>query len=121
MPGTVYVFNCYSEPITSLTVNGGSAGNVPGWSTVAATKYTPAGLPVKRTKYPSPGCFAIDRNEVRVPWDSCTGVATVLVPSPASGLASLDDDLVLFVALNQIVLQTTRGQVIQTFPVQVGD
>jgi hypothetical protein len=115
----VYVFNCYNEPITKLLVGGNSAGDIAGWSTVAGTKYTAAELAVPRSKYPddAKATFAIGDNDIRVPWDSFTGTATVAIPNPTSSPISLDDDLILFITRNEAILMTTRGFVQDTFKV----
>ena len=118
MAGTVYVFNCYNEPISKLDIGGDPAGDIAGWSTTAATKYTPSELAVKRSKFPDAGpSFAIGDNDLRIPWDSFTGTTTVTIPDPKVGPVSLDDDLILFVTRNEVVLLTTRGFVMSTFKV----
>ena len=48
MPGKVYCFNCYNEPMNQLNVNGMSAGGVRGWSSSGPTIYTPSAVPVPR-------------------------------------------------------------------------
>jgi hypothetical protein len=116
--GSVYVFNCYNEPISSLTVAGAAVGSIDSWSTRGQTLYTPAERAVPRTRNPSPGSFVNGNNAVRIPWDSFTGTTTVTIPDGSSGI-SLDDDLILFLAINQAMLLTTRGRVQSTFPVTV--
>lgn len=116
--GRVYVFNCFNEPISGLAVAGRSVGTIPGWSDGGRdqTRYTPAGLAVPRARSTTPGQFAFGDNAVAIPWDSYTGVTTIKIPDPQSGV-SLDDDLILFVAVNQATLQTTRGFVLATFKI----
>jgi hypothetical protein len=115
----VSVFNCFNEPLNGLSVAGGLAGNIPGYSTTGAqTRYTPGGLPVPRSRGQSPGQFGIGNNAVSLPWDSLTGSATIVIPDPSSGV-SLFDDLVLFAFTNQATLVSTRGATLATFPVTV--
>jgi hypothetical protein len=116
---SVYVFNCYNEPISGFTVGGSQVGDIPGSSSGSgqAARYTPAGLPVPRSRHPDPGSFAIGNNQVSSPWDSFLGTATITIPDPSSSGISLDDDLILFLALNQAMLLTTRGFVKATFQV----
>lgn len=119
MAGKVYVFNCYNEPVTAMSVAGYAVGNVAPWSeggTEKPLKYTPNGLAIKRSKYPTQECFAIGENAFLVPWDSFTGTTSVKIPDPSSSGISLDDDLILFVCTNEAVLLTTRGYVVEQFP-----
>jgi hypothetical protein len=118
--GNVYVFDLFNEPITGFAVAGKSAGTINAWSPPYAserTPYTPAQLRVPRAKSTSPGQSAIGDNAVSIPWESFTGRATIKIPDPASSAVSLNDDLILFVATNQAILLTTRGQVHATFNV----
>jgi len=79
--GQVSVFNCFEEPVSGLTVAGGPAGSIPGWSLRGAeTRYTPAGLPVWRSNVPNRGEFAMGDNALTLPWDSFTGAATITIP-----------------------------------------
>jgi hypothetical protein len=116
--GGIYVFNCYNEPINRLSVAGGQAGTIPPWSAGDRGQflYTPAGIRVPRARSKTPGQFAIGDNAVSIEWDSFTGTATINIPGGDSGV-SLDDDLVLFVAVNQATLQSTRGFVLATFKI----
>jgi hypothetical protein len=113
--GSVYVFNCYNEPISGLVVGGGRVGNIPGWASGGSTIYTPSAIRVPRSKSAAPGNFATGDNSVRSPWDSYTGTTKITIPGPGS--ISLDDDLILFLAVNQATLMTTRVFVNATFPV----
>jgi hypothetical protein len=124
MAGKVYVFNCFNEPITGLSVAGYSVGNIPQWAdgTGKAIKYTPEGMTVERSKYPTQKDFAIGENSLLVPWDSFTGSTTVVIPDPKpqeKNSVSLDDDLILFLCTNEAILLTTRGFVLNTFPMQL--
>jgi hypothetical protein len=115
--GSVYVFNCFNEPITALAVAGSAVGGIPGWSTGGGSRYTPAARAVPRTRNPTPGGnFAIGNNAISIPWDSFRGMATITIPDPGSGIG-LDEDLILFVATNQATLLSTRGSVQATFVV----
>ena len=122
----VYVFNLYNEPITALSVAGYAAGKIPGYAdgTVPAgvAIYTPASLSVPRSKTPgSSASFAIGDNTLVVPWDSFRGTATITIPDPAKTPISLDDPLILLLAVNDAILLTTRGYVVQTFPFTLTD
>src|SRR4051812_78512 len=120
MPGTVTVFNCYNEPVTSLSVSGGTAGDIDAWSDGGPgqpPKYTPAERSVPRSKYKTQGQFAVGDNAVQIPWNSFSGAATVTIPDPTKVPISLDDPLILMVCTNQAALLTTRGFVQATFPV----
>ena len=44
--------------------------------------------------------------------------ATIKIPDPARSAVSIIDDLLLFVAVNQATLLTTRGLVLETFSVR---
>jgi hypothetical protein len=123
MPGSVYVFNFYNEPISNLSVGGYPAGNVNGCGNgTSAPPYTPASLPVPRAKYPAgSAAFAIGDNSVVIPWDSFRAMVTVTIPNPASSPVSLDDPLILLLAVNEAILLTTRGYVLSTFPVQLAN
>jgi hypothetical protein len=116
--GSVYVFNAYNEPVGSLSVSGGSAGTIAAWSNGGRDKYTPASLSVPRSRNKTPGQFATGDNPVRIAWDSFTGTATIKVPGFDQGV-SLDDDLILFLATNKAILETTRGSVVGTFDVSL--
>jgi hypothetical protein len=116
----VYVFNCYHEPVTGLSVGGHAAGDIPGYADGSAPPppiYTPASLAVPRSKgQESSATFAIGPNTLLVPWDSFRGQATIAVPDPAKQHISLADPLLLFLAVNDAILLTTRGYVVQQFP-----
>jgi len=123
MPGSVYVFNLYSEPISNLMVNGSPAGSIGGYATGAGGTpiYTPASLAVPRTRYASgSAAFALGGNAVMVPWDSFQGALTVTMPDPSQSPVGLNDPLLLLVAVNEAMLMTTRGYLLSTFPVQLG-
>jgi hypothetical protein len=119
--GKVTVFNCYSEPIDRLLVNGDSVGDIAAWSEGGANrppKYTPASLTVPRSKAPEPKSIAIGDNDFRIDWGSFDGRSTILVPSPAQSPITLNDDLLLFVAINEATLMDDRGFVWGRAPVR---
>jgi|GEM_PF-2702082 len=122
MGSYVYVFNLYSEPVCHLTVGGAPAGSIAGYATGAgAPPFTPARLAVSRARYPSgSAAFVLGENPVHIPWDSFRGSTTVCIPSPGSSPVSLDDPLLLLLAVNQATLLTTRGFVLANFPVSLG-
>lgn len=119
MPGSIYCFNCYNEPINALTVNGMNAGSVSGWATSGATVYTPVALPVARARHGDGSPVPVFGNDMPTPiqinWDSYTMQTTV----DLTGLpnVSIDDDLILYIALNQMTLMNTRGFVLLSQPV----
>jgi hypothetical protein len=120
MPGSVYVFNLFSEPISNLMVGGFPAGSISGYADgSSAPVYTPASLPVPRVKFPADSAaFALGDNSLVLPWDSFRGVTTVTIPSPSGGV-SLDDSLILLLAVNSAMLLSARGYVLATFPVML--
>lgn len=122
MAGNVYVFNCYNEPINTLSVQYGAVGSVPGYSAgPTPPEYTPGTTKVPRSSPLAGGKFGVGANIVTAAWDGFTGTVTVTIPDPKVGPVSIDDDLVLFVMVNQAVLVTTRGYVMGTFPVTLTD
>jgi hypothetical protein len=122
--GSVYVFNCFDEPVTALSVGGYGAGDILASSSGGGGlpgRYTPGGgLQVPRSLRPgNQQQFAVGNNAVEIPWDSFLGFATITVPDPRTSQISLDDDLVLLLATNSAMLLTTRGSVVATFRVNV--
>lgn len=121
MAGKVYCFNCYNEPIHQLTVNGVSFGQAIGpWATSGAGTYTPVAAAVPRVRRGdgSAAAFPNDRpTQLRIDWDSFTGQAAIDL-SALAGI-SLDDDLILFIAVNQMMLMQTRGFVLTIVPVNL--
>jgi hypothetical protein len=120
----VYVFNLYNEPITGLSVAGYAAGNIDGYATGTTPPnvpiYTPATLAVPRSKSPgSSASFSIGDNSLVAPWNSFRGTATITIPDPRKDPVSLDDPLILLLAVNQAILLSTRGYVLNTFPVNL--
>jgi|SRR3954447_13173576 len=121
MPGTVTVFNCYNEPITSLSVSGNGVGDIPPASPGGdgkPLKYTPSGKAIPRSKHAEQGKFAIGDNAVQIPWNSFTGTTTITIPNPTTAPVSLDDNLILYVTTNKAILVLERGFVLQTFDVK---
>lgn len=118
MPGKVYCFNCYNEPISQLNVNGLSAGGVSGWATSGAGIYTPASVAIARVRHgdgQSSPAFPNDQpTPLRIDWDSFTVQTTINLTNLPS--ISLEDDLILYIALNQATLITTRGFVLLSQP-----
>jgi hypothetical protein len=116
MPGSVTVFNSYNEPVTQLSVGGYSAGDIAGWSKGPTPPlFTPSALVVPRSKSPeTKATFAIGPNLVIVNWNSFVVKYTVVVPDPRSSGISLDDDLILYLTVNEAILVTARGFVIGT-------
>jgi hypothetical protein len=119
MPGKVYCFNCYNETINQFNVNGLSAGTISGWATSGATIYTPVSLPVARARHGDGQTVPVFPNDqptpLRIDWDTFTiqaSISTVGLPN-----VSLDDDLILYIALNQLTLMSTRGFVLVSVPI----
>jgi len=121
MPGNVYCFNNYNEPINQFNVNGSSFGTNPvigGWAATGATVYTPVAVPVPRVRHGdgAGAAFANDQpTQLRVNWDTWT-IQTQVDLSKLQNV-SLDDDLILYIAINQLTLMNTRGFVLITQPV----
>lgn len=120
----VYVFNLYNEPIKGLSVSGYAAGDIAGYADGTVPPgvpiYTPASLAVPRSKTPgSSASFSIGDNTLIAPWNSFHGRATVTIPDPTKAPVSLDDPLILLLAVNSAILLTTRGYVIATFSVSL--
>lgn len=119
MPGKVYCFNCYNETINQFNVNGLSAGTISGWSTSGATIYTPVATAVNRARHGDGQSTPVFPNDMptplRIDWDTFTVQTSIsLVGLPN---VSLDDDLILYMALNQLTLMTTRGFVLLNQPI----
>jgi hypothetical protein len=119
MPGKVYCFNCYNETINQFNVNGLAAGSISGWATSGATIYTPVSLAVARARHGDGQSVPVFPNDMptplRIDWDTFTIQTSI----NCQGLpnVSLDDDLILYMALNQLTLMTTRGFVLINQPV----
>jgi hypothetical protein len=109
---------CYNEPVHRLTVDGNDVGNIAPWSEGGANrpaKYTPASLTVPRSKNPEPKSFAIGNNRLSAQWDSFTGTASIKIPDLRE--VSLDEDLLLFLALDEATMMNVHGYVMARFPV----
>jgi hypothetical protein len=116
MPGKVYCFNCYNETINQLNVNGLPAGSIGGWS---SSGYTPAAIAVNRARHGDGQSQPVFPNDQPTPllfnWASYTiqtQISLVGLPN-----VSLDDDLILYIALNQLTLMSTRGFVLLSQPI----
>lgn len=116
MPGKVYCFNNHQEPIHQLTVNGMRAGSINGWARSGPEPYAPGALAVARARHGDEAAipvFSGDRpTPIQIEWDS----VSVRTSIDLSGLpdVSLDDDLILHIAANQMNLTTTMGVVLAT-------
>jgi hypothetical protein len=119
MPGKVYCFNCYNETINQFNVNGLPAGTISGWATSGATIYTPVSTAIARARHGDGQTTPVFPNDMptplRIDWDTFTvqtSISLVNLPN-----VSLDDDLILYMALNQLTLMTTRGFVLLNQPI----
>lgn len=119
MPGKVYCFNCFNETINQFNVSGLLAGQIGGWATSGSTIYTPVSLAVARARHGDGQTVAVFPNDqptqLRIGWDTFTvlaSISTVNLPN-----VSLDDDLILYLAVNQLTLMSTRGFVLVTVPI----
>ena len=119
MPGKVYCFNCYNETMNQLNVNGLTAGSISGWSSSGSTIYTPVAKAVNRARHGDGQTEPVFPNDqptpLRFDWDSFTiqtQISLVGLPN-----VSLDDDLILYIAINQLTLMSTRGFVLLTQPI----
>ncbi|HEY1604926.1 MAG TPA: hypothetical protein VGF77_04955 [Allosphingosinicella sp.] len=118
MPGKVYCFNCYNETMNQLNVNGLSAGSIGGWSSSGSAIYTAVAVAVNRARH-SDGSQPVFSNDqptaLRLNWDSFaiqTQISLVGLPN-----VSLDDDLILYIAVNQLTLVSSRGFVLLSQPI----
>jgi hypothetical protein len=117
VPGSVFVFNCYNETVGQLSVAGYSAGSITAWGNSGNTIYQPQSIAVARiaqNESRTAAQFAFGDNPCRIDWDSFSATFTVAIPDPSSGV-SLDDDLILYAAVNQTILLNSRGSVLATF------
>jgi hypothetical protein len=119
--GNVYVFNNFNEPISALNVASFQAGAVPAWTANGNAIYTPQFIKIPRVKHAderTSAAFAQDQaNDVVAKWDSFIGHGVITMPA---GDVSLDEDLILYLAVNQFTLLTTRGFVKQNVPIIPG-
>jgi hypothetical protein len=119
--GNVYVFNNFNEPISVLNIATFQAGAVPAWIATGNAIYTPQSMKIPRVRHAderTSAAFAQDRaNDVVVKWDTFIGHGVITMPA---GDVSLEDDLILYLALNQFTLMTTRGFVKQNVPIMPG-
>ena len=116
MAGRVCVFNCFNESINQISVGGYAGGAIAAWGGSGAAMYQPQSIALPRIKHGDARTgpqFAVGDNPCQVAWDSWLVTVNVTVPSPGS--VSLDDDLLLYVFVNQSVLVSTRGMVLGTF------
>lgn len=121
MAGNVYCFNAYNEPMNQLNVNGFVFGTatpaIGGWTSSGATIYTPAAVAVPRLKH-GDGTTAGFPNDQATPlrfnWDTYTVQTSIDLRNLPN--VSLDDDLILYIAVNQMTLMQTRGFVLKTVP-----
>lgn len=119
MPGKVYCFNAYNEAISLLSVNGRSAGTVAGWAASGDTKYTPSSVAVARA-YTGQGqsgpVFPNDRaTQLLIEWSTFSVETSIDLKTLKQ--VSLEDDLILYIAVNQLALMTARGFVLITVPI----
>jgi hypothetical protein len=119
MPGKVYCFNCYNETMNQLNVNGVSAGSISGWSSSGSAIYTPVAAAVNRARHgdgQSQPVFPNDQpTRLRCNWDSFSIQTQINLASLPN--VSLDDDLILHIAVNQLTLMSARGFVLLSQPV----
>jgi hypothetical protein len=118
MPGHVHVFNCFSERLIILTVEGiNASGSIPGWSVSPDTLYQPRSIRVPRGQHRllgDPAKFTTGRNSLQMEWDSFT--ASTTLDFPGSKLATLEDDLIVHLCKNVCFLLTARGQMLAAEP-----
>lgn len=124
MAGNVYTFNCFNEPVNTLNVNGSAFGTanpaIGAWATSGSTIYTPVSVAVPISKHGDAGnaAFSWDMDTpVRINWDSYT-VQTSVPAIQSLPNTSLDDPLILYLALNQLTLMNARGFVLKSIACQ---
>ena len=119
--GNVYVYNNFNEPISVLKIATFEAGAVPAWVADGNAIYTPQSIKIPRIRHAderTSAAFVQDQsNDIVVKWDSFMGHGVITMPA---GEVSLEDDLILYLAINQFTLMTTRGFVKQTVHVVPG-
>ena len=122
MAGNVYTFNCYNEPVKALNINGSPFGSatpaIGPWAATGSTIYTPVSVAVPISKHGDDGdaAFSWDADtQVRINWDSW--MVNTSVPAIQSlPNTSMDDPLILYLALNQLTLMNARGFVLKSIP-----
>ncbi len=118
MPGSVYVFNVYSQSMT-LSLNGMpiAAGDIPDWTANGGgQRYRPNAAAVSRSLNASdgPGRFFNGTNNLVLSWLDGLFLASVRIDGAA---VPLNQDLLLFVTrnewqlVNQFGLQISNGNV----------
>jgi hypothetical protein len=121
--GNVYIFNIYSSPIVTITLNGGTvAANgipapVPPPVTAPALPYTPSQVAVPKCNlYLSQGapsqfmCGTANPNSITISFDGYLWNAQVYIPGPADhpGMP-YDKDLFCYVAFEQLYIFDNDG------------
>ena len=120
MPGTVHVFNLLSEPIRTLSVNGNPVGNIAGHATgtTGTPIYTPASLAVPRVqRFDSRAGFVSGVNMLLIQWAARRAESPVRIPFPQADKVREEDSLIVLLTLNNTLLLTSQGQLLETSPI----
>lgn len=118
--GQIFVFNVFSEPMITFSVNGMSVGTIDGWSGGGGGEpsiFTPAVLPVLRSTQVTPGRFGDGDNIVVFTWPSATRSITVPVQG---GFFPVIQNLLLYIFRNRWYLTTTFGAIVESGPIDPG-
>lgn len=116
-PGSVFVFNVFSEDMDQFSANGRQVGvdpSIPAWSSgPTPPKYTPFSLRVPRTlnKSDGPGKFFNGTNTIIVSWSGEGGSLNVTINGANDPLL---EDLALYVFRRNFHLLNSVGEVIQS-------
>lgn len=116
-PGSVFVFNVFSEDMDRFSANGQQVGANPSivaWSSgPTPPKFTAAGLQVPRTlnKSDGPGKFFNGTNTIMVSWSGEGGSLSVTINGANDPLF---EDLALCVFRDHFYLLNSVGNVVQT-------
>lgn len=117
--GKVYIYNLFNEP-ADLSLNGADAGTINGWDSNPAKGYQPSFIAVDSAKhndeakgkvYRGEETNDIGENDISVTWDDGVASGKVKFPTDKDNVR-ITDDLVCFIAKNQLFVETTEGFVI---------
>jgi hypothetical protein len=125
--GSVYIFNIYSSPISSITLNGGPVAGIPATGmpapqqppvTAPALPYTPSQVAVPKCNFvlnqgDAGGlfmCGTANPNSITISFDGYVWNAQIYIPGPADhpGMP-YDKDLFCYVAFEQLYIFDNDG------------
>lgn len=114
--GNVYMFNVGNSDLQVIANGMAAGGIIAGWSMTGSNKYQPQGQAVPRTlnASDSPGKFFNGTNSVTLQTDFGASRAQVGIDG---GQIPLNQDLLLFIQLNQWALVNQSGVQVEAGPV----